>query len=208
MIAIVDYKIGNIGSLMNVFNFLGEVVEVVSDPKLLDKYSAIILPGVGAYDTAMNSLHETGFIDPIKSFVKSGKPILGICLGLQVLCKSSEEGSVMGLGLIDGSIKSLTKLGCRGKVPHVGFNEIKVKVGDSPFLTSSSEKDFYFVHSFALDSVNADGDITLAYTEYEGVEFVCALRYKNIFATQFHPEKSGEAGTRLLSEFIKCSKNV
>lgn len=204
MIAIIDYKIGNIGSLMNVFNYLGETVEVVSDPALLDKYSAVILPGVGAYDTAMHHLHESKFVEPIKAFVKSGRPILGICLGMQILCNGSDEGQSPGLGLINESIKSLKSLGCKGKIPHVGFNEIRVSA--ESFLTPVDHKDFYFVHSFALPKL--DGNNSLAICEYEGVEFVCAFQYKNIFATQFHPEKSGEAGTRLLSEFIKCSKNA
>lgn len=209
MIAIVDYKIGNIGSLMNVFNYLGESVEIVSDPKLLDNYSAIILPGVGAFDTAMKHLHEADFVEAIKAFTKKGKPILGICLGMQILCRNSDEGESHGLGLIDESIRSLRSMGCKGKIPHVGFNEIKVETRGGSFLSPVNNKDFYFVHSYALPSLGRGGeDVTICLSEYEGVKFVSAFQYKNIFATQFHPEKSGEAGTRLLSEFIKCSKNV
>lgn len=209
MLAIIDYKIGNIGSLLNVFHHLKEEVEVVSDPSKLGQYHGLILPGVGAFDTAMKSLHETGFVEPLKNFVNSGKPLIGICLGLQILCNSSDEGQSPGLGFIDAPIKSLKSLGCKGKIPHVGFNEIKTNLEEKNFLQSSSEKDFYFVHSFALESINSQTkNIKVAYTEYEGVRFISAFQADNIFATQFHPEKSGEAGVRLLSEFIACSKNV
>ena len=208
MLAIIDYKIGNIGSLVNAFNCLNTTLEIVSEPTSIHEYEGIILPGVGAFDTAMDSLHKTGFADEIKKFVASGKPILGICLGLQIMCSGSDEGSEKGLGLIDARITSLSSMGCQGKIPHVGFNEITNSEKNN-FMTSSSSKDFYFVHSFALGNINSNNEnILCSWTEYEGAKFISAFQVNNIFATQFHPEKSGEAGIKLLSEFISCSKNV
>ncbi|MGZ3769095.1 MAG: imidazole glycerol phosphate synthase subunit HisH [Bdellovibrio sp.] len=209
MIAIVNYEIGNIGSLTNAFKYLGESLEVVSEPHILDQYDAIVLPGVGAFDTAMSALHKKGFVDSIRNFAQSGKAIMGICLGLQVLCNNSEEGALQGLGLVDASIRSLRTLGCIGKVPHVGFNEVKKVEGSSKFLVNALGKDFYFVHSYALAQINDKGEnVSLAHSEYEGVKFISAFQCKNIFAAQFHPEKSGEAGINLISEFISCSKSV
>ena len=207
MIAIIDYKIGNIGSLVNVFDYLDEEVRVISDPSLIKDYTAIVLPGVGAYDTALTALEQTGFIEPIKEYVISGKPALGICLGMQLFCNKSEEGIKKGLGLIDGDIRSLKNLGCTGKIPHVGFNEITNVDGDSSFYTDIKGNDFYFVHSYALSKLkDSSEDVSLGYSEYEGVKFISTLKQGNIFASQFHPEKSSSAGLKFIRSFLKCLK--
>ena len=209
MLAIIDYKIGNFGSLVNAFNCLNTSLKIVTQPLKIHEYGGIILPGVGAFDTAMNSLHKTGFAEEIKKYVASGKPILGICLGLQIMCNGSDEGSEKGLGLIDAHITSLSSLGCKGKIPHVGFNEITASSGQKNFMSTSAAKDFYFVHSFALGKINSNNqNVYCSWTEYEGAKFISAFQVNNIYATQFHPEKSGEAGIKLISEFISCSKNV
>ncbi len=208
MIGIIDYKIGNFGSLLNAFAYLSVSAAVIDTPEDLGGHDAIVLPGVGAFDAAMTTLRQSGFADAIKDFAEGGKPVLGICLGLQVLCNASEEGSLPGLGLVDGRVESLKKLGCTGKTPHVGFNSVEATEGDSAFLKSLVGTDYYFIHSFALHNVAAPAaDIALAYTEYEGVRIISALQRDNVFATQFHPEKSGEAGLALLKSFLLCSKS-
>lgn len=202
MIGIVNCSIGNIGSLLNAFSYLGEQAEVVDDPEQLNTYRAIVLPGVGAFDAAMASVDRSGFNSAIRCYAASGAPLLGICLGMQILCNGSEEGKLPGLGLIKGHAINLQNLGCRGKVPHVGFNSVEQVDNNSPFLSSMAGRDFYFIHSFALQSTS--GNVAIARVEYEGTKFIAALQHDNIFATQFHPEKSGEAGLALLQQFMLC----
>lgn len=202
MIGIIDCSIGNIGSLMNAFAYLGKQAEVVHDPAQLAKYRAVVLPGVGAFDAAMGAIRRSGFDAAVGAYAASGAPLLGICLGMQILCAGSEEGELPGLGLLDGRVMKLQNIGCRGKVPHIGFNSIARVNADSPFLQSLPGRDFYFVHSFALPETSAS--VGVASAEYEGASFIAALQHKNIFATQFHPEKSGSAGLALLEQFISC----
>lgn len=209
MLAILDCNIGNIGSLVNTFSYLGETAEVISLPEQLRDYDAVVLPGVGAFDPAMRTLEAVGLTSEVKKFSRTGKPLLGICLGLQLLCNSSQEGSLPGLQLVSGDIKHLRSLGCQEKVPHVGFNSVDDVIGDSRFLSLAQGNDFYFVHSFVLNTIQSnESTISVAYSEYGGIKFISAFQHNNIFATQFHPEKSGEAGLALLSEFISCSKNA
>lgn len=202
MIGIIDCSIGNIGSLMNAFAYLGKQAEVVHDPAQLSKYRAAVLPGVGAFDAAMGAIRRSGFDAAVSAYAASGAPLLGICLGMQILCAGSEEGELPGLGLLDGRVMKLQSIGCRGKVPHIGFNSVARVSADSPFLQSLLGRDFYFVHSFALPAASAS--VGVASVEYDGASFIAALRHENIFATQFHPEKSGSAGLALLEQFISC----
>jgi glutamine amidotransferase len=206
MIGIIDYQIGNIGSLRNAFSYIGAGVEVINSPNDLDIYSAIVLPGVGSFNPAMKALETSGFSSAIKSYAHAGRPLLGICLGMHILTQGSEEGDLVGLGLVPGGAVNLRNLDCKGKVPHVGFNAIQSVSHNSFFLESILNKDFYFVHSFAITSSSKECAIAIA--EYEGANFVAALQQKNIYATQFHPEKSGEAGLMLLKQFLTCSKNA
>lgn len=209
MIGIIDCNIGNIGSLRNAFAYLGASAEVVRDPGELDRQDAIVLPGVGAFDAAMMSLDRSGFGAAVVAYAGSGRPVLGICLGLQVLCNGSEEGALPGLGVIDGAILNLRALGCRGKIPHVGFNAIDYVEGESQFLAPTVGQDFYFVHSFGLQTIAPGARATaVARVEYAGVKFVAALQRDNVFATQFHPEKSGAAGLQLLRQFLLCSRSA
>ncbi len=206
MIGIIDCQIGNIGSLRNALTYLGAKVEVISRPDGVSDCHAVVLPGVGAFDPAMSSVECSGFGAEIKAFAKEGRPVLGICLGMQLLAHGSDEGVRPGLGLVDGRAVNLRQLGCTGKVPHVGFNTIQSVRGESNFLNETVERDFYFVHSFGLPETFLEG--AFATVEYQGGRFVAALQQRNIFATQFHPEKSGEAGLMLLQRFLSCSKNA
>jgi glutamine amidotransferase len=206
MIGIIDCQIGNIGSLRNALTYLGAQVEVISRPDGVRDCQAVVLPGVGAFDPAISSVEHSGFGAEIKAYAKEGRPVLGICLGMQLLAHGSDEGVRPGLGLVEGRAVNLRKLGCIGKVPHVGFNTIQSVSGESNFLAKAVERDFYFVHSFGLAETLLDG--AFAIVEYQGGRFVAALQQRNIFATQFHPEKSGEAGLMLLQHFLLCSKNA
>jgi glutamine amidotransferase len=206
MIGIIDCRIGNIGSLRNALTYLGAQVDVIRYPEELKSCSAVVLPGVGAFDPAMASVESSGFGDGIKAYCKENRPVLGICLGMQLLTFGSDEGVRPGLGLIDGRALNLRQLGCTGKVPHVGFNAIQSVSGTSSFLSGTVGRDFYFVHSFGLpDSFSTEAR---AFVDYQGSRFVAALHHDNIFATQFHPEKSGDAGLMLLQHFMSCSKNA
>lgn len=206
MIGIIDCQIGNIGSLRNALTYVGAQVDVISHPDELKACHAVVLPGVGAFDPAMAAVETSEFGAGIKAYANEGRPVLGICLGMQLLTLGSDEGLRSGLGLIDDRAVNLRQLGCTGKVPHVGFNVISSVSGGSSFLADAVGLDFYFVHSFGLPGPLQGA--SYAFAEYEEGRFVAALRQENIFATQFHPEKSGEAGLMLLKGFLSCSKNA
>lgn len=206
MIGIIDCQIGNIGSLRNAFAYLGAQVEVINHPVGLSACQAVVLPGVGAFDPAMAAVEASGFAAAVKTYVREHRPLLGICLGMQILTQGSEEGVLPGLGLIQGRAVNLRSLGCMGKVPHMGFNAIQSVSQVTSFLTDVIGRDFYFVHSFGLPGPLLAG--SSAVVEYEGASFVAALQQENVFATQFHPEKSGEVGLSLLQHFLSCSKNA
>lgn len=206
MIGIIDCDIGNIGSLLNAFRYLNVSTEIIRDPVDLAHCDAVILPGVGAFDTAVSAVRAAGFEPAIRNFTKSGRPLLGICVGMQILTERSEEGSLPGLELVQGGMRNLKNLGCTGKVPHVGFNSIQSVNSPSEFLSDIIGKDFYFVHSYGLPTSEAEGAV--ATVEYGGARFVAAFQHRNIFGTQFHPEKSGEAGLLVLRRFASCSKNA
>lgn len=210
MLAIIDCNIGNIGSLRNAFAYLGAPAEVVSEPSTLQNYAAAVLPGVGAFDAAMTSLDRSGFAQAVKQFARRGSPLLGICIGMQLLCRRSDEGQLEGLGIVEADIVNLRTLGCAGKIPHVGFNSVLSTCGPaSKFLDTARARDFYFVHSFGMQSrTELEASTSLAFAEYEGASFVAGLQRENVFATQFHPEKSGAVGLALLSEFVSCSRSA
>jgi glutamine amidotransferase len=200
MVGIIDCQIGNIGSLRSALSYLGAEVSVVADPDGLRHCSAAILPGVGAFDPAMEQVEASGFAPAIKDYVSTGRPVLGICLGMQLFTEGSDEGNLPGLGLIKCRVKNLRALGCAGKLPHVGFNAVRYEADDSDFLARASSNDFYFVHSFGL--AGPLPNVSCAMVEYQGASFVAALHKGNLFGTQFHPEKSGDAGLTLLRKFL------
>lgn len=200
MIAIIDYDAGNLKSVEKALQYLGEECIVTRDKEKLLKADKIILPGVGAFGDAMEKLHKFGLVDVIHKLVKENKPFLGICLGLQLMFESSEEGpGVKGLGLLPGKIvKFPEKEGF--KIPHMGWNSIDVKEGSRLFKGVSNNSYVYFVHSYYLQAEN-ENDVA-ATTEYI-THVHASVEHDNIFACQFHPEKSGDVGLRILKNFYE-----
>ena len=199
MVAIIDYGAGNLSSVKKALDYLGAESEITQNKNEIMSASHIILPGVGSFGDAMASMQERGLADTVKAAATSGKPFLGICLGLQLLFESSEESKgVEGLGLLKGRIIEIPK--AEGlKVPHMGWNSVSVKQKDGIFAGIEEDSYFYFVHSYYLSG--AQEDSVAATTEY-GVEIQCAVQKGNLCATQFHPEKSGRLGLKLLENFL------
>ncbi len=199
MIAIIDYGVGNLFSLKSSFLAIGEEVIVTADKQEIEKADKILLPGVGAFEDASHKLHACGLDAVIKQEVAKGKPLLGICLGMQLLFeKSYEYGEHEGLGLIKGAVRPIADVIPKDfKIPHIGWNEL-IFTKPSPIFSTLPENPFvYFVHSFyAADCDEA----IIANTEY-GAELTAAVQYKNVFGCQFHPEKSGEIGLKILKAF-------
>lgn len=202
MIAIIDYDAGNIKSVEKALQFLGQEVVITSDRETIMNADKAILPGVGAFGDAMNKLRERGLEEVIHDFVDTGKPFLGICLGLQLIFEKSEESpEATGLGLLKGTITKIpTEVnGVSQKVPQIGWNNIVVNP-DSKLLAGLGENPYvYFVHSYYLKAENSDE--VAATTEY-GVKIDCAVEKGNVMATQFHPEKSSEVGLKILTNFV------
>lgn len=198
MIAILDYGVGNLRSVEKALQFIGLKAETTSDIGVARRADAVVLPGVGAFSDAMYSLEKHGMVDVVKEAVAQNKPFLGICLGMQLLFDYSEEGgeNVMGLGFFSGAIKGLPQnIGL--KVPHMGWNSLKVN--DSPLFTGLPQNPYvYFVHSFYLEA--KDRNLVAATCDY-GVTIDAAIGSGRVFATQFHPEKSGEVGLMILKNW-------
>lgn len=195
-IGIIDYGMGNLHSVVNALNFIGVDSFVSADPIELNKSDKLILPGVGAFKDAMDELKKAGLHTWIKEVSGKGVPLLGICLGMQLLFESSEEhGHTEGLGLLKGHIK---KLEVPYKIPHMGWNELMIKKED-PIFKGLEDKHVYFVHSYHLET---EEDIVSA-TTYYGKEVQVAAQQNNLFALQFHPEKSGDVGLNILKNFAK-----
>jgi len=197
VIVIVDYGMGNLRSVEKGFLKVGVDAKIVSDPKSVDNASGIVLPGVGAFRDCVKNLTDAHLTDAIIRAVQKGKPFLGICLGLQVLFSESEEfGVCRGLDVFRGRVKRFPEKGL--KVPHMGWNSVKILRRPPIFNGVADESYFYFVHSFYV--APRDSDIVATTTEY-GAEFTSMVWKDNIFATQFHPEKSQETGLRILKGF-------
>jgi glutamine amidotransferase len=197
-IVIVDYGMGNLRSVQKAFEKSGAHAKVSSDPRVLAKAGKIVLPGVGAFTHAMRELKKRGLVAPLRKKILSGTPYLGLCLGLQLLFEKSEEGArVAGLGVIPGRVK---KFRTALKVPHMGWNTVRTKKGCPLFKGTGKEDHFYFVHSYY--GVPDDKSWVAGTTGY-GKNFCSAVWKGNVFATQFHPEKSQAAGLRLIKNFVK-----
>ena len=204
-IVIVDYGLGNIQSVYNAFLALGADVAVTDNACEIDSADKVVLPGVGAFDDTVKGLSEKGLDVAVKKAIEEGKPYLGICMGLQVLFSSSEEGKLSGLCVFKGKVKKfLVKGNC--KVPHMGWNTVEFKDKENNPLASVIDKDayFYFVHSYYVQT--DDSFIIGAQTEYAGVKFVSMVKKDNIFAVQFHPEKSQKIGLKMLENFINLGE--
>lgn len=202
MIAVIDYGVGNLRSVCNALEKMGGEAEVIHSAGDIEKAEALVLPGVGAFYQAMENLKSLGMVEPLCQAIQSGKPFLGICLGLQLLFTESEEGECEGFNIIPGKVKRFKVEGL--KVPHMGWNGIQFKNESKNLLEGISENAyFYFAHSYYVEP--EDEKAILTTTEY-GVKFTSAIREGNIFGVQFHPEKSGERGLKVLKNFVRMSK--
>lgn len=205
-ITIIDYGCGNILNLIRAIKFIGYDVEVTHDHKKIVKSSHIILPGVGAFGNAMKQLEKYGLPNTILEYVKLNKPLLGICLGMQILfTKSYEFGVHKGLNLIEGEvIKISNEKNKEIKIPHIGWNTIYPSNDQKEWKNkivknSSMEKNFYFVHSYIC--ITKDSNLTIASCDYSGITIPAIVSNNNIFGCQFHPEKSSEEGLNILKNF-------
>lgn len=201
-LVIVDYGMGNIWSVASAIRYLGTECVVSDDPAVVAKADALILPGVGSFYKAMQTLDDTGLSVVLRESVAVKKrKILGICLGLQLLAeKGTEDGVRAGLGLIPGMVDRFDSEELRGlKVPHIGFNSVSHSLDSVLFRGITAHADFYFVHSYRLVAGNLPGKAAIC---HYGAEFMAAYEYENVYATQFHPEKSQTNGLRLLSNFL------
>ena len=203
MIALIDYGAGNLHSVQHALDYIGCESCITSDAKVLMEADAAILPGVGSFGHAMECLQNANLVQPVLDFIHSGKPFLGICLGLQLLFEESEESpGVKGLGVFQGKIQ-LIPGGWDLKVPHIGWNSLDIKQNDGLFQNIAPEPYVYFVHSYYLKA--QDRVIVSATTTY-GIELDVAIHKDNVHAVQFHPEKSGVRGIEMLENFASLIK--
>jgi len=211
-IAVIDYGSGNLRSVQKALESLGFEAIITGDAAKIASSSGIILPGVGAFDSAMIELREKGLDKLIVNETASGKPFLGLCLGMQLLLESSEEGTQKGLGIIKGTVKKFSFAGLPLdpmtpiKVPQMGWNNIKIAKPSSPIMKGVADgARMYFVHSYYCEP--SERDAVLATTDY-GISFVSAIEKGNLYAFQFHPEKSSKDGLKLLKNFGELCKKT
>ena len=193
-IAILDYGMGNLRSVAKAVERTGGEPLLTAAPDQAERADAMVVPGVGAFGACMAGLRERGLDATVRAFAESGRPLLGVCLGMQVLFEGSDEGDAEGLGLLRGRV---VKLPADVKVPHMGWNDVRW-VGSHPLAEGLDGDTFYFVHSFAP---LPEEDVTVGETEY-GVRFAAAVGRDNLFGTQFHPEKSGDAGLEIYRNLV------
>lgn len=186
---------GNLGSVRNAMHYLDCPVQITDDPCTLEQASGLILPGVGAFDDCMSALEHHRLVEPLKELIAGGKPFLGICLGLQMLFERSEEGEKPGLGILPGRVERFKH---DLKIPQIGWNQISIQQPAPPLAGIAEGAWFYFVHSYYV--VPDDPSLIATTTDY-GYEFCSALWRENIFACQFHPEKSQAPGLQMLRNF-------
>ena len=200
-IAIVDYQAGNVRSVQKAFQKVGGHASITSDPDEVIRADALVVPGQGASDSSMIHMREKGLVEPIKEFIASGKPFFGVCLGLQLLMKNSEEGDEPCLGVLQGRTRRLPP---GQKIPHMGWNQVDFHIRHPVFDTIPDGSHFYFVHSYYADP--DDKSVVACTTDY-GVEFCSGAVWENVVAVQFHPEKSGALGLKIYKNFIEDIKS-
>ncbi len=200
MIALIDYGMGNLGSVEKALQYVGCAPVITSSLQQLEEASGIVLPGVGAFDDCIRGLRERGLLNPLRELIAGGKPYLGICLGLQMLFEQSEEGQESGLGIFPGQV---VRFDHDLKIPQIGWNQVWPNQPVPHLAGISPGSWFYFVHSYYVQP--ADESIVATTTEY-GYEFCSAVYQDNIFACQFHPEKSQAAGLKLLENFEQLTQ--
>ncbi|NTV61836.1 MAG: imidazole glycerol phosphate synthase subunit HisH [Chlorobiaceae bacterium] len=201
MIFIADYGAGNLRSVVKAFEYLGQKVLVSSDPKQMSGFGKVILPGVGAFGPAIRALNETGFTGALQEYADKGGQLLGICLGMQLLLTESEEmGDNRGLGIIPGRVRHFRSE--TDKIPQIGWNSVDLQKESVLFRGVADHSFFYFVHSYYCEPVSADS--VAATTWFAGNNFCSAIEKNGIFAVQFHPEKSSDAGLQVLKNFADC----
>jgi glutamine amidotransferase len=197
VIAIIDYGAGNLNSIQKALEFVGEETVILEEGKQedVDKYSGLVLPGVGAFPGAMKRLQEGNFIEFIEKFVAAGKPFLGVCLGMQLLFEwGFEDQKTAGLGLLKGNV---TRIETEYKIPHMGWNQLEIIKNDPLFNGLPENPHFYFVHSYQLAELTSDVLASVGY----GTTVPAVVRQDNVIGFQFHPEKSGDNGIKLLENF-------
>lgn len=213
-IAIIDYEAGNLYSVQHACSFLGFESKITSDKQEIMSSDGAILPGVGAFGEAMENLKKLDLVSTIKEFVKSGRPFMGVCLGLQLLFTQSEEfGLHQGLNLIEGEVKRFPNVNSSGqsvKVPQIGWNQIysrdKNKWNNSPLQGIADGEFMYFVHSFYVTP--KDKNDILSETDYEGIKYCSSVCRDNIFASQFHPEKSAQEGIKIYNAWGELVRKI
>ncbi len=198
MIAIIDYGMSNLRSVRHAFEYLGADARIVDSPATLKNARAMVLPGDGAFGPAMENLRARGWLEPMYDAIARGVPFLGICLGMQLLFDSSQErGEHRGLGILRGRVKKFPR--DAGKIPQIGWNQLRVH-SDSKFLAGVKDGTYaYFVHSYFCEA--EDAAVIAASTEY-GIAYASVVEYGNVWGAQFHPEKSGADGLRMLGNFL------
>ena len=211
MIIIIDYGMGNVGSILNMLKKIGAKAKISSELKIINKADKLILPGVGAFGDAMESIESLDLVNPIKEFINTGKPFMGICLGMQLLLTESKEfGVYKGLDVISGSVERFlpkNNTGKKVKVPQTGWNRLAKPAeknnswNNSPLEGIEEGVFMYFVHSYYV--VPKSQECILSYTDYEGVQYCSSLKQKNIFACQFHPERSSIQGLKIYENWAK-----
>jgi glutamine amidotransferase len=211
-VAVIDYGMGNLHSVCRAFEHVGAESVLTDDPAALRAASHLVLPGVGAFRDGMAELAKRDLVEPLRDYAKSGRPLLGICLGMQMLFEESEEfGRHDGLAILPGAVRAIPATGADGaahKIPHVGWRAVRppraAAWSGTLFEGTSEGEEFYFVHSYT--AIPARPEDRLADADYDGCTISAAVRRANVYGFQFHPEKSGTAGLALLSRFVGTSQ--
>ncbi|MDA1188917.1 MAG: imidazole glycerol phosphate synthase subunit HisH [Chloroflexi bacterium] len=196
-IVIVDYQAGNLRSVQKAMERFGAAPSISSDADEIRAADGLVFPGQGACDSAMRHIRERGLEEPIKAFIESGRPFLGVCLGLQLLLEGSDEGDEPGLGVLKGWVRRLPD---GQKIPHMGWNQVRLRMSHPVLDGIPDNSEFYFVHSYYADPV--DPSVVAGTTEY-GIEFCSVAARDSVIAVQFHPEKSGDLGLKIYENFIR-----